>query len=88
MSIQNDLLVDALFPAHQRTKMMMKARKAVVPKYTERTVSGNPAVLTNTTAGLPLTGLKLNGKSTQESTTGAQLLPLVDREPETLGGLT
>lgn len=88
MSIQNDLLVDALFPAHQRTKMMMKARKAVVPKYTERTVSGNPAVLTNTTAGLPLTGLKLCGKSTQESTTGAQLLPLIDREPETLGGLT
>lgn len=76
MSIQNDLLVDALFPAHQRTKMMMKARKAVVPKYTERTVSGNPAVLTNTTAGLPLTGLKLNGKSTQESTTGAQLLDI------------
>ncbi len=57
------------------------------PKAVTVTVSGNPAILEHSVAG-KLKGLKLNGKSVQNSTTGAQLLPLVDNGPVVITGLT
>lgn len=50
-------------------------------------VSGNPVVLEDCSKA-PLQGLTVYGKSTQVTTTGAQLLNLVDREPATICGLT
>lgn len=51
------------------------------------TVTGNPAVLDNTT-GKPFKDLHIYGRSEQMTTTGAQILELVDREPVTISGLT
>lgn len=51
------------------------------------TITGRRIVLEKC-AGGKLRGLILYGKSTQVTTTGAQLLNLVDREPATICGLT
>lgn len=51
------------------------------------TVTGNPAVLDNAT-GKPFKDLHIYGRSEQMTTTGAQILKLVDREPVTICGLT
>lgn len=48
-----------------------------IKKYNFETVTGNPVVCLNS-AKAPLKNLRIFGKSTQISTTGAQLLPLVD----------
>lgn len=57
------------------------------PKVTTVMVKGNPAVLEHSVRGR-FKGLTVYGKSTQVTTTGAQLLNLVDREPATICGLT
>ncbi len=51
-------------------------------------VDGTPPLVLKDCIGEPFNGLVLYGKSTQVTTTGAQLLKLVDREPETIRGLT
>lgn len=51
------------------------------------TATGNPAVLDNAT-GKPFKDLHIFGRSEQMTTTGAQILKLVDREPVTISGLT
>jgi hypothetical protein len=56
-------------------------------KMEDITVTGNPAVLDNAT-GKPFKDLHIYGRSEQITTTGAQILKLVDREPVTICGLT
>ena len=51
-------------------------------------VDGTPPLVLKDSIGEPFNGLVLYGKSTQVTTTGAQLLNLVDREPVTICGLT
>lgn len=51
-------------------------------------VDGTPPLVLKDSIGEPFNGLVLYGKSTQVTTTGAQLLKLVDREPVTICGLT
>lgn len=51
-------------------------------------VDGTPPLVLKDCIGEPFNGLVLHGKSTQVTTTGAQLLKLVDREPVMICGLT
>lgn len=51
-------------------------------------MQGDPPLTLKDCIGEPFNGLVLYGKSTQVTTTGAQLLNLVDREPVTICGLT
>lgn len=51
-------------------------------------VDGTPPLVLKDCIGEQFKGLVLYGKSTQVTTTGAQLLNLVDREPVTICGLT
>lgn len=51
-------------------------------------MQGEPPLTLKDCIGEPFNGLVLYGKSTQVTTTGAQLLNLVDREPVTICGLT
>ena len=51
-------------------------------------MQGEPPLTLEDCIGEPFNGLVLYGKSTQVTTTGAQLLKLVDREPVTICGLT
>lgn len=51
-------------------------------------MQGEPPLTLKDCIGEPFNGLVLYGKSTQVTTTGAQLLKLVDREPVTICGLT
>lgn len=51
-------------------------------------VDGTPPLVLKDCIGEQFKGLVLYGKSTQVTTTGAQLLKLVDREPVTICGLT
>lgn len=51
-------------------------------------VDGTPPLVLKDCIGEQFKGLVLYGKSTQVTTTGAQLLNLVDREPATICGLT
>lgn len=51
-------------------------------------MQGDPPLTLKDCIGEPFNGLVLYGKSTQVTTTGAQLLNLVDREPATICGLT
>lgn len=51
-------------------------------------MQGEPPLTLKDCIGEPFNGLVLYGKSTQVTTTGAQLLNLVDREPATICGLT
>ena len=51
-------------------------------------IQGDPPLTLKDCIGEPFKGLTLYGKSTQVTTTGAQLLKLVDREPVTICGLT
>lgn len=62
-------------------------RMGAAEKTEDVTVTGNPAVLDNAT-GKPFRGLHIYGRSEQMTTTGAQILELVDREPVTICGLT
>ena len=51
-------------------------------------IQGDPPLTLKDCIGEPFKGFVLYGKSTQVTTTGAQLLKLVDREPVTICGLT
>lgn len=51
-------------------------------------MQGEPPLTLKDCIGEPFNGLVLYGKSTQVTTTGVQLLNLVDREPATICGLT
>lgn len=62
-------------------------RMGAAEKTEDVTVTGNPAVLDNAT-GKPFKDLHIYGRSEQITTTGAQILKLVDREPVTICGLT
>nr|DAP96692.1 MAG TPA: hypothetical protein [Caudoviricetes sp.] len=62
-------------------------RMGAAEKTEDVTVTGNPAVLDNAT-GKPFKDLHIYGRSEQMTTTGAQILKLVDREPVTICGLT
>lgn len=62
-------------------------RMGATEKTEDVTVTGNPAVLDNAT-GKPFRDLHIYGRSEQVTTTGAQILELVDREPVTICGLT
>jgi len=87
MSISNDLLVDLLFPVHKANSV--SEERNIVPRYTEKTVSGNPVILANTTEGLPLRGLKIFGKADQKQYKGNQLIPYPYTDTtRTINGIT
>lgn len=57
------------------------------PEYVDKTAHGNPILLSDS-AQAPLTALTVYGHSTQETTTGAQLLKPIDNFPQTKDGVT
>ena len=66
MNIINDMLVDKCFLDNANAR-------AVVPAYKEKTDSGNPITLTDSVENKSL-GIRLYGKSWQETTTGKNLI--------------
>ena len=85
MNIVNDILVNSLFPDTDFVQTL--SMNSVVPKYVENQEKGNPSVCKNC-AEAPFKDLHVYGRSEQVTTTGAQILELVDREPVTISGLT
>lgn len=85
MNIVNDILVNTLFPDTDFIQTL--DMNSVVPKYVENQEKGNPSVCKNC-AEAPFRDLHIYGRSEQMTTTGAQILKLVDREPVTISGLT
>ena len=57
------------------------------PEYVDKTAHGNPILLSDS-AQAPLKALTVYGHSTQETTTGAQLLKPIDNFPQTKDGVT
>lgn len=66
MNIINDVLVDKLFKDKPK-------RTKEIPLLEEKSMSGETIVIIDAYQDMPLKGLNLYGKSTQTTTTGAQL---------------
>ena len=69
------------------SKSESDARYAPIAAAIRPTASGNPVNITDS-VGWPLQGLKVYGKSTQVTTTGAQLLPTEQIKETTANGIT
>lgn len=67
MNIINDVLVDKLFPDKPK-------RTKEIPLLEEKSVSGESIIIRDAYPDMPFKGLHVYGKSTQVTTTGAQLL--------------
>lgn len=75
MNIINDVLVDKLFKDKPK-------RTKEIPLLEEKSMSGETIVIIDAYQDMPLKGLNLYGKSTQTTTTGAQLF---DKEKKVSG---
>lgn len=66
MNIINDVLVDKLFPDKPK-------RTKEIPLLEEKSVNGESIIIRDAYPDMPFKGLNVYGKSTQQTTTGAQL---------------